>query len=248
MKKFLFLSAIISGIFLVQGCSKSGGTDNNDDQDPDETEQFGNCRVIKTTRANFSGSTFKYDDQKRLVRRVNGEHTMEISYGGNMATVVGTSYGNLSYTRTVTFNNLGYAINVKTEYPNNTNWNNEAYDYDGKQLVKITTTRGNNPLPSYTTYQWFEGNMVKETRSNGGITTYAFDTNELTQKGEYQNLFSLSAGYVAIVNKNRVKKVIEDGITYDITHVEDETGKIKYYRVVSSDGADYRVDLTYECD
>jgi hypothetical protein len=247
MKKILFLSALVSCVFIMQGCSKSGGTE-SDDQEPEDTDLSGNCRVIKTTRANFSGSTFEYDDQKRLVKRINGSYTAEISYAGNTITVIGKSGGNLSSTRTVTVNALGYATNVKTEYPNINNSYNEAFEYDGKQLVKITTTRVSNPLPSYTTYQWFEGNMVKETRPNGDITTWAFDTNELSQKGDYKYLVNLLEGYVTIVNKNRVKKVVESGVTYDITHVEDETGKIKYYRVVTSDGADYRVDLTYECD
>lgn len=246
MKNVILYGILLASVVLFS-CKKDNNT--NDDDDVNPPPPVDNCRLVKSSRENFSDKIFEYDAQKRLIKTKVGNTIRTLSYNGNTVTVeVSENNGqSISSTRTITYNNDKMATNVRIDYPGG-HWENTAYEYEGTRVVKRIYT---HPItnPSVTTYEWANGNLVKEISSSGSVSsTYSYDTNELFQDTDYMGNGYYEFGIRVFVTKNRVNKATSQSATYDITHFENQNGKVRGYKVDITPGGDYTVNHSFQCD
>ncbi len=245
MRKFL-LCICLPGLLLFS-CKKDN---NNNDGDGNPPPVIDNCRILKSTRANFSDKTYEYDAQKRLIKSKTGNTVRTFAYNNDNTYTVSISEDNgqtISSIRTITYNNDKMTTNVRIDYTGG-HWENTSFEYEGTRVVKRIYT---HPItsPSVTTYEWQNGNLIKEISSSGNVTsTYAYDTNKLYQGTDYFGAGFFDYGIRTVVTKNRVNKAITSSATYNITHYENQDGKVNGYKVDIEPGGDYTVNFTLACD
>ncbi len=240
MKKFILLAC--ATLFILSGCKKENTTDDDpQDQDPDNNP----CLLVKTTRANFLDQLYTYDNQKRLVKYVNGTTEVTFSYSGNVITIVNKHDGELFFTKTVTLNEHGLATTVDA-VPALAPPYKETYEYNGSMVTKRYYTSSNGTTTLSRTYEWENGNIVKENRSNGDII-YEYDTNKLSHPADFQNFGQFETGYRIFKSKNRIKKIKQDNGENLYTHFEDSNGNITNIKV-NTPNSEFNIIHHYECD
>ena len=243
--KNLSLYGFLFATLVLFACKKEN---NNNDDDGNQLPGNDNCRLVKTSRENFTDKIFEYDAQKRLSKVKVGNSIRSLTYNGNTITVeVSEDNGqSINHIRTITLNSDKMATNVRTDFTSG-HWENSAYEYEGTRVVKRIYT---HPItsPSVTTYEWQNGNLVKEVRTSGTSSTYSYDTNELFQDTDYFGGGYYEYGIRIFVTKNRVNKVTTSSATHTISHFENQDGKVRGYKVDINPGGDYTVNHSFECD
>ena len=245
MKRISLYACLVTLVLL--SCKKdSGGNDDDNNNNPPQTDK---CLLIKRSRANFNDHHYEYDAQKRLVKSTFGNSIRTFTYNGDVVKVEVSSDGGqtVDHIRTVTLNSHKLATNVRLDYTAG-HWENTAYEYDGTRVVKKIYKHYTSSNPSVTTYEWSNGNLVKEISPGGSITTYAYDADELFQTADYFGSNYYEFGIRTIMPKNRVNKIVTQSGTYDIGHFENAEGRITGYNVDITPGADYTVNFHYQCN
>lgn len=244
MKSLAIYGCLLASLALFS-CKKENNTDN--DNNPPVVND--NCRLVKTSRVNFQDKIFEYDAQERLAKVKVGNSIRTFIYNGNTVKVeVSEDNGqSIHNTRTITLNNDKLATNVRTEFTAG-HWENTAYEYEGTRVVKRIYTHFIATNPSVTTYEWENGNMVRETSPSGTVTTYTYDANEIFQPSDYFGLRYYEYGIRTLVTKNRIKKIVTGNNSSEVIHFENADGKVTGYKIDLTPGGDYTVNFTYECD
>ncbi len=244
MKKMMLLASFVY-LILAAGCKKENTSNDDDPQDQDPAANP--CRLVKSTRYNFNDNIYKYDAQKRLIRFESGNRVITFSYNGNVINIVGTNNGATSYTRTVELNEHGLATSVHT-VSTSQGWYKETFVYDGPRLIKRSYSDQNATNTSVVTYEWQNGNLVKEIDSNDEIL-YEYDLSKPARPADYLHRRQFELGYRTISSKNRVKKITNYSGVYTIEHFENNDGNITAFSVnVPGNGDDYQIQNFYECD
>lgn len=244
MKRFSLYTCLFATIFLCS-CKKDsdGNGDNNNNPLPAD-----NCLLVKRTRANFNDHHYEYDAQKRLIKSVFGNSIRTFTYNGNVVKVEVSSNGGQSvdHIRTITLNADKMATNVRLDYTAG-HWENTAYEYEGTRVVKRIYTHYTGST-STTTFEWSNGNLVKESSPGGSTTTYAYDANKLFNRADFFGSSYYEFGIQTIKPKNRVNKITTQSGTYDISYFENAEGRVTGYKVDITPGGDYTVQFQYQCN
>jgi hypothetical protein len=240
MKNYLFL--IVALITIGTGCRK----------DKDEKPTCRINRLITPTGKEIK-VTYNADGKYAKIENTGTGETTTTAYSSNsiVITRVNTGTTTLRSKSTLLLNNSGMIYSQKTEYYNSpgaivVSSLKSAYEYDGLQLIKSTTTDSFYSEPTVSTstaeYIWDEGNLI-----SGVSATYIFQneyyTDKLFQQGDLQSVRYLIWGYdvnLYIKNKNLMKTEYLSEHSYDF----DAEGKIK--SISRSGNVIYLVE--YECN
>ena len=232
---------------LLISCSKSDKPDEGRDNDPEENNPFPGCLVTKVERQGFDPIILTYDNNKRIINHKFGTIENTYSYSGNTINTVNITLGLQRFQRTITLNEHGLAVKVRTDN-RNLSWSEEIYEYEGTQVVKKSTKTDLNPNFVITRYLWQDGNMVEEHAPGGKITRYTFDKTKPFQPGEHLGRVDLEMGYTVVRNKNRMISVTDYlGITVTHGFVEDDQGRITHESYRYSTGSNWTEKITYKC-
>jgi hypothetical protein len=147
----------------------------------------------------------------------------------------------------ITNNAAGLATNVKTEFNGSgSNWDNQAFEYSGNELIKGTFTNSSGTTPSINLVTWDDGNM-KDVSSGGTISTIDYYFDKPSQDGDYLVLSQLVQGYQIYRSKNLIKSILTGNIINSFTYTFDADGKIT--SVTSTAGATpTTLNFQYQCD
>ena len=203
---------------LVYGCKK----DKDDVKKP-------SCRIITATPTPSSAGdpfSISYNEDGKISSLTQGTNVTSFLYSGNNAIATQMTGGTFSLRKIITINSDGLASNVKTEYDQaGTNWNNEAYDYSGTELVKATTTSSSGGAPTIAILTWSDGNLISLT-SGSNVTTIDYFTDKKAQMGDYLDLAQLVAGYKIYRTKNMIKSIFSGSSITTFSYNFDGEGKI----------------------
>lgn len=215
MKNFRLILSALACIAILAGFSSC-----KKDKNIALTEK---CK-ISTISMGTQSVHISYNSDGRISKiDLGGDEIRSYEYSGNMLTINGTYSGAFSYKQIVTMNSDGFATNSRTE--NNeegTSWYNTAYEYNGKELKKATTTSSYSSTPEVTTYTWSGGNLV----SGDGVGVAEYYLDKAYQAGDYLNILQIFAGETIIKNKNLIKSSIDGADTTNISYNFDAEGKI----------------------
>lgn len=220
---------------LITGALAFTASCNKKDSAPQQV-----CKIQRVVSGNDS-YLFSYDDQFRISKIESPDKVANYSYNGNQSIILTTSSGSFSSKRIITKNDAGLILNVKTE--NNTNgtlWTNEAYTYNGNQVATSVSSNSTGIGNSTTNYVWAsDGNLSTIISGSGATTDLSYYTDQAFQEGDFLNALTLiQNGYTFYKNKNLVKSVSSNAISYDF----DTENKINKINVNSS-----VIQIEYTC-
>lgn len=249
MNKFATSVLLIAGVALFNGC---GGDDKTPSpQQPGGIGEFENCRVIRTDRQNFDSHLYEYDQQGRIVKHTFSDREFEVSYNANGLVARRYYKGKLTSTENVAVNSAGLASSVEIMYENARTpkkFIDFEYNAEGKLFKKTEKDEGDTH-ENHTVYQWYEGNMVAESKPDlSRMTKYTYNNN-LVQPAEWFGSNKRDRGYEIIRNRNRVRSIEDpDGVIYSHAYSEDDSGLIMSITISPSGGNPYTKRFTYDCD
>jgi hypothetical protein len=214
MKTLKLLPALTTTLFIISifaSCKK--------DSKPD-------CNIITITPSSGDAFNFTYNSDGTVSTMSSGTDITTFAYGGNTVIATTTSSGTFSSKKIVTTNANGMATNIRTEHNmSGTDWNNDALEYSGTQLIKSTSTSSSGGTPSVSTYSWTNGNMVSST-SGSSVTTIDYFTDKSAQEGDYLHIAQLVAGYEIYRTKNAIKSITSGSSITSFSYSYDGDGKI----------------------
>ena len=233
MKKMKISAAVvlILAIGTFNSCKK------NNDKKPD-------CKISAlSSPTSTARNTLSYDANGKLSRLISGGSFTSYSYSGSTTIVTTLDSGKFSSRTTISSNDAGLAINVRTESDETgTTWNNGFYEYNGEELIKSTSTSSVGGPPVITTYTWNNHNMVSST-TDTTTTVYGYYTDKPRQIGDYFLLVQMIQGYEIVRNKNLLKSVATSTLAYDFG----ADGKITTLSVISGNSTTF-LDYEYQCN
>lgn len=209
------VAAVVIIIFGFVGCKK----DKNDAKKPD-------CRIISIT-STPSGEVTKinYNSEGKISSISNALDTTTYTYNGSIATGI-TSSGTFKSKRTITTNSSGLATNVRIEQNvSGTLWSNAFYEYNGTELIRVTSTSSSNPTPIISTITWTNGNLISINSGTSGSTLEYF-TDKPAQAGDYLHLFQLLNGFEVYKPRNAIKSISAGATVNTFNYNFDGDGKI----------------------
>lgn len=238
--KILIIAAlifIISAIFF--GCNKDNNKSNNDIN--------ATYNIVAADLSSLGKYHFSYNSDGKLIRATADTTDIAYEYTGNTI-IVTTLLSEKFHSRTIiTFNSAGLATNARTENnADGTDWFNDAFEYNGEELSKMTNTSSSSSSPRVTTYTWLNQNMVSVTLSSAaGLSTTTFDyyVDKPRQKGDYLSFLQLFQGYEIFKNKNLLKSISDTRFVYEF----EPDGNIS--SVAFTTGGDTRIfNYRYQCN
>ena len=194
-----------------------------------------NCRIITATPSSSSSDPFNltYNSDGKLSTISSGNNVTTFAYSGNTAIATTNTSGVFSSKTIITFNSSGLASNVKTEHDlTGTSWNNQAFEYNGTELIKSTSTSSGGGTPSVSMLTWSDGNLVSLT-SGSSTTTLDYYADKPAQTGDYLYLAQLVSGYQIYKTKNLLKSILSGT---DITSFDYNFGSDGYISSVTVSG------------
>jgi hypothetical protein len=235
MKILSGLIVTMSFILFITGCKK------DDPAAPQST-----CKITSIVTGG-GAIAISYNTDGTIDSLSVGTAVISYSYSGNIITENTTVSGQFAGKVIVTVNSAGLATNVKSEYSEDgTQWDNEAYDYDGNQASKLTYTSSYGGSAEISTFQWSGGNLVSIS-DDGDVTNVDYYTDKASQSGDYLSLSQLIQGYEVFRNKNMIKSVTDGTDIINITYVFDNDGKVTSF--TEDDGTDQTAyGLSYQCN
>lgn len=244
MKKILFIYLCIT-LVLNTGCSK------DDAEEPQETTPVvSSCQVSEALSYQNDKlqvkRTFEYDAAtKKLIRHIHTRYnssgvatsvlTLDYSYP-NASTVIisGSDKYGFVLKSTITLNDKKLATHVRLESDQTgTNWEETAYEYNGEQLIKSTTTRSTG-LETEAGYEWSNGNLIRQFTLSDNTTQVEWEYySDQNRRGMDALVLSDFATYSweTVRNKHQVKG-IKGNSTYTYTYdANGETSKMTSFLI-----------------
>jgi hypothetical protein len=233
MKILKFLPGIMCAFVIVTGFS---ACKKDKDKKPD-------CRISAFTVAGQAYNVL-YNGNGKLISVVSSSFSQTYDYSGNTTVVTSLNAGAFSSKVIITNNAAGLAINVRTESNSSgTEWTNEAYEYNGDELAKQTSTRSGDTSRGIITYTWFNHNMIVQ-RTASTVTVWDYDASAPRQKGDYLDFFQFLSGYEYLRTRNIIKSIGNSTLTYGF----DIEGNISSVSVGSTGGTPASINYQYECN
>ena len=236
MKTFqLATTATLAMMILFAGCKK----DKDDKKKPD-------CRIITITPTTGNSINVSYNSDGKVSTVSTGNDITTFAYSGN--TIIGTTNtsGAFSSKKIITLGSNGLATNVKTETnTSGTNWNNDAYEYSGTELIKATSTSSGGGTPSVSTLIWSNGNIVSAT-SGSNVSTLDFFTDKPAQTGDYLQLAQLITGFQIYKTKNAIKSLLSGSTITSFDYNFDTDGKIT--SLTATGGSNITYTYQHQCN
>lgn len=162
----------------------------------------------------------------------------------NTTVITSFNSGVFSSKKTVTLNAAGLAANEKTELNSSgTDWTNDAYEYNGEELIKQTSTRATDNIQNITTYTRFNNNVISQT-AGSGTESLEYYPDKPRQNGDYLDFFQLIADYDFFRTKNFLKTFGNSTLIYDFG----TDGNIAALTITSPGGAPGTINYQYECN
>jgi hypothetical protein len=237
MKHTVSISFIIisSFVVLLDGCKK-------DDPAPLTLTPF--CQVSSVVQ---SGNTYAitYNTAGKPEKIVYQDEVRTFTYSGNTVTVLLKIDGVFNELKTITLNVDGLPTNVRGDFnESGTEWNNEAFEYNGKEVIKRTGTDSYGSGSEVATYTWQNGNLISNSRSGFFTEQYEYYTDKDFKEGDlyYVEQF-IEQSYQYIFNKNLFKSVKVNGNTTTYSYTFDADGKITSYKRDNGQP----ISFTYQC-
>ena len=211
-------------------------------------------RIVESSYALESTSTFEYDNQNRLIKYIWDEDGMQglsgesyttttIVYENNKMICTHTGkYG--SNIETFYFNDAGYL--TKTEYETSDRVDIETYTYNNGYLSRIDYGYG-----YFDTFTWQNGNITKIVSDEGTVETYEytdipnkFNTNLSCLFGFFGDVYwSVMKGAYS-KNLPASRKSSTKGFTDTYTYTLDADGYPT--KILRADGdSEYEMTITY---
>lgn len=216
-------------ILAFTGCKK----------DKDEKKKP-TCRII-TIIPSPSGNTFNvnYNSDGKISSISTGNDITNFAYSSNTIIAITTTSGSFSSKKIITLNSNGLATNVKTEFnTTGTNWNNDAYEYSGTELIKATSTSSSGGTPTISTLAWSNGNLISTT-SGSSVSTIDYFTDKPAQTGDYLDIAQLVGGFQIYRTKNAIKSLSTGSGITNFNYNFDADGKITSLTASGSSNATY---------
>lgn len=235
MKLLLKLIVAMGFIFFVAGCKK----------DKTDTPQS-TCKI--TTIVSGGGSiVIAYNNNGQISSVTIGNAVSNYSYSGNTITESISTSGQFVEKVIVTVTSAGLATNVRSEYTEDgSDWENQAYEYNGNQASKITYTSSLGGSADVSTFQWSGDNLVSITEGSD-VTNLDYYPDKASQPGDYLALSQLIQGYEVFRNHNLIKSITNGTDMTNITYVFDNDGKVTSLQ--EDDGTDQTAyGLSYQCN
>ena len=192
-----------------------------------------NCLITGYNVGSTSYVATHYSDGK-IASITFGSDVSTFLYNGN--TIIKTNRINAVFNSKaiITVGSNGLATNVRTEFnESGSMFANDAYQYNGTEVSKHTRTASVGGLGSITNYTYSGGNLISSNR-NGVITTYEYNSNQVSQSGDYFGLQYVFNGYEVFRSKNTVRSINSGGNITNYDYIIDADGKIATLKEVSS--------------
>jgi hypothetical protein len=224
----LFVTPTLTVIF--PGCKKN-------------TDKKTQCEITSVSSP-LLGDTYllTYDINRQLKRVTFGANISTYEYTPDKTTVTNLQSGVFQSKTVITFNSSGLALNVRSETnTTGTEWTNDAFEYNGVELAKSTTTSSAGGTPGIVTYTWVNQNMRSAT-SPAGTSVYEYYTDKPRQAGDFLSLVQLIQGYEIYRNKNLIKNFAGSDFIYEFG----SDGNISSVKVTSGTNISF-LDYQYQC-
>ena len=189
--------------------------------------------------------TISYNSNGKVISlTTNSGFSQTYAYSATTTVITSSNSGAFSSKATVTLNAAGLATNVRTELNSSgTEWMNDAYEYNGEELIKQTSTRSSDNTQNITTYTWFNHNPISQT-AGSSTETLGYYADKPRQNGDYLDFFQLIGGYEFLRTKNLLKTFGNSTLTYDFG----TDGNIAALAITSPGGAPSTINYQYECN
>ncbi len=173
-----------------------------------------NCKIV-TLNTGAQTLVINYDEQNRIASIVSGSTTRTYVYTGSTITITETNGGSFSKRKIVTVGANNMPVNIREEQNTaGTLWQNDAFDYNGTELSRLTRTGSGSTSPLIVTYTWANGNPVS---SSGGTTTnlIGVDASKPSQVGDFSWFTAIFHEWVTVLKpKNLITSIASNTITY----------------------------------
>jgi len=201
-KLFSTVTICIAGCIAFTSCKK------------DDQTIAPSCKITTVAGTVTGGGsslyTITYNADGRISTLTSGNSITTFSYNGNTIIENTTTGGAFASKETITNNAAGYATYTHTETnAAGTVWYDQALEYNGTQLIKVTGTSSSSPNPSVSTYTWSAGNLTTVTAGNTSSTLDYYT--DKAAAGDYLELSELLQGIKIYNNKNAIKSITSPG-------------------------------------
>jgi hypothetical protein len=235
MKKMFLMAVIITAV--LASCKK--------DSTPDPI-----CRIITITTVSSGATTatnsFTYNSDGKISTSSDGTSIVTFVYSGSTEISTTTKGGVFVSKNIATLNANGQTSNFRTETDAlGTKWNNEAFEYNGTDIIKSTYTSSAGGATSINTLTWNGGNLVSA--SDGSTTTTVeYYPDIQAQTGDYFDIAQIEAGYRIYKTKNAVKSISSGSTISNFSYSFDAGGKIISMIITSTSAITY--NYQYQCN
>jgi hypothetical protein len=238
---------LLTGAAHLSSCLK----ENESGKKPD-------CRIGTITAVGSNGKTvtlITYNGNGKIstvdVLDPNGGTVNKvITYIGNTINIDSrrTSGSNTTTTRdSITLDDRGRAVNIRTFNLNGTPWTNNRIVYNGDELVRTEFTTETSPTPQVSTHTYVDGNLISSTTPWGNTSAEYYTDKEL-QQGDYNEiLYQTTYGISIGPNKNLVKSMTLPGNNLNFNYEMDSQGLISKLTIING-GLASTVTYHYICD
>jgi hypothetical protein len=227
------LSITISGIF--SGCKK-------------KNEKKPTCRIIT---ASISSSNvvfnFLYNSKDKLSRITTAFGTESFDYPNDSTIVIVTQAADTFQSKKiVTVNHEGLAVNLRIENSiSGTPFTNDAFEYNGSEITKQTSTSSLDPKPKITTYTWLNGNLISISTGGATIERREYFTDRLRQVGDFFSFSQFIQGFETVRTINLVKSSSQRALSFSYDFGSDQN--ITSVKASFENGIVAFQDYQYEC-
>ncbi len=235
LTNFVLLMAVLN-ILPAGGCKKAdaGATGNR-------------CNVSSIKEPGYNPVNITYLADGKIERITHDDELRTFSYSGSTTTILITSGGVFDSRKILTINADGMVTNMLHHYnESGTEWYNDVYEYNGRQITKRTSTDSYGPGAEVNTYTWVNGNISTETVTQVGTYVFEYYTDEEYRAGDYYYIDQmLSDSYQVVFNKNLLKSLkLNSYSPENYSYSFDSDGKIT---AATREGRS-PVTLTYQCN
>jgi hypothetical protein len=209
-----------------------------------ETNHGTDCRIITATNPSRSEPFhIRYDREKKIMETVAGTFVKSFVYTGDTVTLLFQHTGAFVNRTFIFRNSAGMATRIRIEgNAGGTEWVNINYLYHGEELVSSSVTTSGSAVPSVTTYEWRDGNLVSMI-SDSATTHLEYYGEKTRQTGDFFSIKQINDGYEIYRPKNLIKSIGSTNFSYAF----DAGGKIS--SLTAATGNDQStLNFDYECN
>lgn len=215
-----------------------------------ENDKQASCKLVKVTQKNGNNTAvinITYNNEEKIATIGTasplGNSSKLFTYTGNNINIVTTTSSG-SRRDSVTLNANGRPSNIRSFGDmSGMSWTNQAFEYNGTQLVKVLHSDNSSSTPSTSVATYNNGNMVSLV-TGALVSVLEYYTDKNNQVGDYLEFaHTMTYGVSIYPNKNLVKSIGSGNEQTQFVYDFDADGKIT--KAIISAGNNSTV-LTYE--